>query len=70
MSGLAFLVWKDIALVGRGWDRFRRRGAGAAHGMGEGLSSLKPELQVKLLKLIEDKRVRLLGSTQDRPADV
>ncbi|MBI3328050.1 MAG: sigma 54-interacting transcriptional regulator, partial [Nitrospinae bacterium] len=31
---------------------------------------LKPELQVKLLKLIEEKRVRRLGSTQERPVDV
>jgi two-component system response regulator AtoC len=31
---------------------------------------LKPELQVKLLKIIEEKRVRRLGSTQDRPVDV
>jgi two-component system response regulator AtoC len=31
---------------------------------------LKPELQVKLLKVIEEKRVRRLGSTQERPLDV
>ena len=31
---------------------------------------LKPELQVKLLKVIEEKRVRRLGSTQERPVDV
>jgi len=31
---------------------------------------LKPELQVKLLKVIEEKRVRRLGSTQVRPLDV
>jgi len=31
---------------------------------------LKPELQVKLLNLIEDKRVRRLGSTQERAVDV
>jgi DNA-binding NtrC family response regulator len=31
---------------------------------------LKPELQVKLLKVLEDKRLRRLGSTQERPLDV
>jgi len=31
---------------------------------------LKPELQVKLLKVIEEKRVRRLGNTQERPVDV
>jgi two-component system, NtrC family, response regulator AtoC len=31
---------------------------------------LKPELQVKLLKVIEEKRVRRLGSTHERPVDV
>ncbi len=31
---------------------------------------LKPEIQVKLLKVIEEKRVRRLGNTQERPVDV
>jgi len=31
---------------------------------------LKPELQVKLLNVIEEKRVRRLGSTQERPLNV
>jgi len=34
------------------------------------IGCLKPDLQVKLLNLIEDKRVRRLGSTQARPVDV
>jgi two-component system response regulator AtoC len=34
------------------------------------IGSLKPELQSKLLNLIEDKRVRRLGSAQERPVDV